>query len=95
MTVEFAPEAVEDLAVAVGYLRERNPAAAAAMADHVFAVIARLAAGEFDGPPCELRRTGERVHSWPVRPYRLYYRREGDTFLVLRLHHSARRPIVR
>jgi plasmid stabilization system protein ParE len=65
------------------------------MADHVFAVITSLAQGEFDGPECELRRTGERVRSWPVRPYRVYYRREADTFVVLRLHHAARRPIAR
>jgi plasmid stabilization system protein ParE len=93
--IALAPEAVEDLAAAVAYLYERNPQAAAEMADRVFAAIDSLAAREFDGPECELRRTGERVRSWSVRPYRLYYRREGDTFIVLRLHHSARRPIAR
>jgi hypothetical protein len=37
VSVAFAPEAVEDLAAAVEYLRERNPRAAAATADAVFA----------------------------------------------------------
>jgi len=93
--IAFAPEAVEDLAAAVEYLQERNPQVAAATADAILGVIDRLAAGEFDGPERALRITGERVRSWPVRPYRIYYRREGETLTVLRIHHSARRPISR
>ena len=95
MSVAFAPEAVEDLAAAVEYLRERNPRAAAATADAVFAAVDRLAAHEFEGPESELRTTGERVRSWPVRPYRIYYRRDGENLIVLRIYHSARRPISR
>jgi plasmid stabilization system protein ParE len=49
VSVAFAPEAVEDLAAAVEYLRERNPRAAEATADAVFAVIDKLAAREFEG----------------------------------------------
>jgi plasmid stabilization system protein ParE len=67
--IELAPEAVEDLAAAVAYLLERNPRAAATTADAVFAAIDKLAAHEFEGPARELRTTGERVYSWPVRPY--------------------------
>jgi len=93
--IELAPEAVEDLAAAVAYLLERNPRAAATTADAIFAAIDKLAAHEFEGPARELRTTGERVYSWPVRPYRIYYRREGETLVVLRIHHSARRPISR
>jgi plasmid stabilization system protein ParE len=95
VSVAFAPEAVEDLAAAVEYLRERNPRAAAATADAVFAAIDRLAAREFEGPESALRITGERVRSWPVRPYRIYYRRDGENLMVLRIYHSARRPISR
>jgi plasmid stabilization system protein ParE len=93
--IALAPEAVEDLAAVVEYLVERNPQAAAATADAVFSVVDKLASGEFDGPERELRSTGERVRSWPVRPYRIFYRREVDTLTVLRIHHSARRPISR
>ncbi|HEY2730215.1 MAG TPA: type II toxin-antitoxin system RelE/ParE family toxin [Polyangia bacterium] len=95
MKIAFAPEAVEDLAAAVVYRLERNPRAAATTADAVFGAIDKLAAHEFDGPARELRTTGERVHSWPVRPYRIYYSREEETLTVLRIHHSARRPISR
>lgn len=95
MTITFAPEAADDLAALVEYLHERNPQAALAMADGIFRLIERLAAKEFEGPECELRRTRERVRSWPVRPYRIYYRCEDDELVVLRIYHSARRPIVR
>jgi plasmid stabilization system protein ParE len=95
VSVAFAPEAVEDLAAVVEYLQERNPRAAVTTADAVFAVINKLAAREFEGPESELRKIGERVRSWPVRPYRIYYRRDGENLTVLRIYHSARRPISR
>ena len=95
MKIVFAPEAVEDLTAAIDYLGQRDPRAAASTADGVFGVIDRLAAREFEGPECELRRTRERVRSWPARPFRIYYRREGESFVVLRIYHSSRRPIAR
>jgi len=93
--IALAPEAVDDLAATIEYLQERNPLAAVARADAIFTVIDRLAAGEFEGPECRLRKTGERARSWPVRPHRIFYRREADTFVVLRIYHAARRPIVK
>ena len=95
MKVVLAPEAVDDLAAAIEYLNQRSPQAATTMADSVFRVIDRLAAHEFEGPECELRRTRERVRSWPARPFRIYYQREGDSLIVLRIYHSSRRPITR
>ena len=95
MTITLAPEAADDLAALVEYLHQRNPEAALATADGIFRVIDRLATKEFEGPECELRRTRERVRSWPMRPYRIFYRREDDALVVLRIYHSARRPIVR
>jgi plasmid stabilization system protein ParE len=93
--IEFAPEAVDDLAGAIEYLQERNPHAAAVTAGLVFDAIDKLAAGEFEGPERRLRTTGERVRSWPVPPYRIYYRREPEAFLVLRVHHGRRNPVAR
>jgi plasmid stabilization system protein ParE len=92
--IVLAPEAVDDLTALVDYLHLRNPQAALATADGIFRVIDRLAAQEFEGPECELRRTRDRVRSWPSRPYRIYYRREADSLVVLRIYHSARRPIA-
>lgn len=95
MKVQLAPEAVDDLTAAIEYLNEKSPRAAVAMANAVFEAIEKLAGKEFEGPERELRSTGERVRSWPVRPYRIYYRREAEVFVVLRIHHAARRPITR
>jgi hypothetical protein len=44
--IVFAPEAVDDLAAAIEYLNQRDPLAAAAIADGVFRLIDRLAARE-------------------------------------------------
>ncbi|HXT96157.1 MAG TPA: type II toxin-antitoxin system RelE/ParE family toxin [Polyangia bacterium] len=95
MKIVFAPESVEDLAAAAEYVQGRDPQVAVAMADNVFRVIDRLAAGEFEGPELELRRSGEKVRSWPSRPFRIHYRREGENLIVLRIYHSSRRPITR
>ena len=95
MKIVLAPEAVDDLAAAIEYLSERDPRAATTTADNVFHVIDRLATKEFEGPELELRRTGERVRSWPARPFRIHYRREGDSLVVLRIYRSSRRPITR
>jgi plasmid stabilization system protein ParE len=93
--ITLSPEAADDWSAAIAYLLERNPSAAAKMADRIHSVMVRLAAGEFDGPEHQLRRGGARVRSWPVPPFRLYYRRDPDAFVVLRVYHSARRPIGR
>jgi plasmid stabilization system protein ParE len=69
--IQLAPEAVDDLTAAIEYLHERNPGAALAMSAAVFDAIAKLAASAFEGPERQPRNTGERVRSWPVRPYRI------------------------
>ena len=60
----------------------------------IFDRIAQLAAGEIEGPESVLR-SGSRVRSWPVKPLRIYYQREADLFLVVRVYHQKRRPITR
>jgi plasmid stabilization system protein ParE len=42
-----------------------------------------------------LRRGGDKVRSWPAPPFRIYYRRESETLIVLRVYHSSRRPLAR
>jgi plasmid stabilization system protein ParE len=94
MRAVFSPQAIDDLAEAVVYLHARNPTAAERLCDRVFETIRRLADGEFDGPIQRLR-SGEQVRSWPVSPFRVYYTREVDRLLVLRVYHQARRPLTR
>ncbi len=55
-------------------------------------LVDRLADGELHGPAQNLR-SGEVVHSWPVPPCRLYYRRDETTLHIVRLYHQRRRPI--
>jgi plasmid stabilization system protein ParE len=96
LKVTLAPEAVVDWTSAVEYARARSSAAAATLNDRIHSTIVMLAAGELDGIEQTLRRDGSRVRSWPVPPYRIYYRRcEGDELLVLRVYHGAREPIAR
>jgi plasmid stabilization system protein ParE len=92
MSARFTPEAEEDLGALVAYLVERNPTAAAGLAERIFEVVTQLAEGHFDGPEQTLR-TGEAVRSWPVPPVRIYYQRTAGELWVLRVYHQARFPL--
>lgn len=93
MRVTFAPQAVEDLRIVVGYIAQHSPAAAERLADRVFELVDRLAEGAFDGPEYTLT-SGERVRSWPVVPLRIDYQRATDELRILRVYHQKREPIA-
>lgn len=93
MKVRYAPEAVADLEAAITYIRDRNPQAAADVANRVFDTIDALADRSIDGPE-QVLTTGEVVRSWPVHPFRLFYQRDSETLHVLRIHHHSRRPLT-
>jgi plasmid stabilization system protein ParE len=94
VTIHFSPEAETDFATVIGYLAERNPTAAAEHGRRIFAVIDKLAAGDFEGTE-QVLVTGEPVRSWAVPPVRIYYQRHPEGFWVIRIHHQARPPIAR
>jgi len=94
LRIVYAPKARADLQACVEHIAKDNPRAAASLADRVFALVDRLAAGEFDGPEHRLYN-GQLVRSWPVPPLRLYYQRLPKELRVLRIYHHARRPIAR
>ncbi len=94
MKIVWAPEAVEDLEAAVAYLHERNPEAANALAGAVFSLVERLASEPLEGP-VRVLRTGEKVNSWPLRPFRIYYQRDEAILRVVRVYHQRREPITR
>jgi plasmid stabilization system protein ParE len=94
VTVHFAPKAEADFAAVVGYLAERNPAAAADLGQRIVDIIDKLARKEFEGAEQTLT-SGDRVRSWPVPPVRIYYQRHADAFWVLRIYHQAQPPIVK
>jgi plasmid stabilization system protein ParE len=94
VSISFSPEAEVDLASAIEYLAERNRAAATELGDRVFAVLEKLARGDFEGPQQTLL-AGDVVRSWPVPPLRIYYQRRGRALWIVRLYHQARAPITR
>ena len=94
MSLSFSPEAEVDFANVIEYLAERNKTAANELGRRIFAILDKLARGDFEGPQ-ETLRSGELVRSWPVPPLRIYYRRRGDGLRIVRLYHQAQPPIVR
>jgi toxin ParE1/3/4 len=94
MRLVIAPRAFDDLAAAAGYVARDNPAAAGRLVDRVFEIIDLLAEGGLDGPLSKLR-SGIEVRSWPVPPLRIFYRREADTLIIVRIYHQSRRPLGR
>ena len=94
MKIRYSPEAAQDLLDVVEYFVPRNSPAAERLYEEVRALIRRIAAGELEGPEVKLR-TGARVRSWPVHPFRVYYQRSSTALLVVRIYHHARRPIER
>jgi plasmid stabilization system protein ParE len=93
LKVTYAEEAVAAIE-AITYLNERNPTAAAKLDAAITRCVERLAAKEFDGPVSRLR-SGAVVRTWGVRPFRLYYQRNREELLILRVYHQKRRPITR
>ena len=94
MTSRISKEAVEDLAAAVEYLAERNLRAAKQLVTGILDLAAQLDEGIFEGPEQKLR-SGMLVRSWPLPPYRIYYRRHDGVLEVMRVYHQARNPITR
>lgn len=94
MKVTYTEEAVADIVEAITFLNERNPTAAAKLDADIARCIERLANREFEGPVSRLRSDAV-VRSWGVPPFRIYYQRQSDELLILRVYHQARRPITR
>jgi plasmid stabilization system protein ParE len=93
MTVVVSPQARDDIDAAYHHLARDNPEAAAQLLARVAEIIGLLAAGGVEGRLVHLG-DGRAVQTWPIPPYRLYYRKSADTFQVVRLYHQARRPIA-
>ena len=94
MNVEFAAEAAEDLISALLYVAEHNPMAAETLRAKLLECVEQLAADEFEGREEHLA-SGQAVRSFPMRPYRIYYERRRDAFVVVRIYHQARHPITK
>lgn len=93
MTISLSRKATADLAELHRYVSRDSRSRADATVDRILNVLDMLAGG-VEGPEVRLTR-GQVIRSWPVPPYRIYYRRLKDRLQVVRIYHQARRPIER
>jgi plasmid stabilization system protein ParE len=92
--VVVTAKAEKDLVEACAYIAKDSPAAAHEFLARFDELTKMLASGVVEGPPVRLAG-GQEAHSWPLKPYRIYYRRRGGALEVLRIYHQACRPIER
>lgn len=90
MTVRWRQEAAADLDDILAYIAERNPAAAARVADRIAHSI---------GSITEYPRAGRRdedtgCHEWPVPglPLLIVYQLAGQTIDIVAVFHTSRDP---
>lgn len=92
MIVLVSPQARGDLKEAFDYIHKDNPSAADQVLARLVEMFGLLASGVVTGREVVLQ-DGRRVNTWPVPPYRIYYRKSADRLEVIRVYHQARRPI--
>lgn len=94
MKVIWSPEALEDIEQAIDYLAERSHQAAERLVTGILSRVELLATEPHEGPEHVLSN-GERVRGWPHPPFRIYYQRTPDAFVVVRVYHQRREPVTR
>lgn len=88
----FSPEAVTDVEDALTFVHERHPIAASRLRERLERALDDLAEGRFHGREVRLS-DGTTVHRWVCAPFVIYYQRDDATLAVVRILHSARKPI--
>lgn len=94
MTIVVSLRAQEDLRQLYTYIHRDNPNAADQILVRITEIIGLLASGAMTGKEVRLK-DGRLVHTWPVPPYRIYYRIVADQFQIVRVYHQARKSIER
>ena len=89
MKVLLSPDAEQDLTEACEFIARDSPAAAMRLLERFGEVTKTLAAGLIEGLEVTLS-DGRTAHSWPLPPYRIYYRRSETALEVLRVYHLDR-----
>lgn len=92
MKVVVAPPAAQDLQEAYDFIARDSVDAADRLLARLTHVFGLLASQIVVGRVVRLK-DGRAVSTWPVPPYRVYYRMSSDELHVLRVYHLARRPI--
>jgi len=90
MTVDWSPEAIDDLAALRAYISEDDPAAAQRVALRIIDAVESLLTDNPEmGRPGRVPGTRELVVPRP--PFIVPYRVRGSTLQILRVYHAARR----
>jgi toxin ParE1/3/4 len=94
MKIRLTDPARADLDSIALYVSSHYPAIAPQVERRIHLVIAHIAEWP-EAAPRVSQRTGVRVMPVGRYPYRIYYRVAGDIIEILRVRHTAQRPIVR
>jgi plasmid stabilization system protein ParE len=94
VTVRFLAAARRELASQLAYLNVVAPVAGPRLRAAVKYALELLEAGGVEGPELVLR-DGRHVRRWLVPPLTLFYVRENEGVLIVRVRHGAQRPIAR
>jgi plasmid stabilization system protein ParE len=92
MRVVLTRTAVKDLQDAYDYIASDSISAAENLLSQFDRAWELLESGIVRGRQSILK-SGDKVESWPLYPYRIYYLRLTDKIEVLRVYHLAREPI--
>ncbi len=92
MKVRVSESAQRDLQRACDYLAQDNASAAERLVTRFQEEIERLESGLIQ-PRRVVLKTGDEVQTWPVYPFRIYYRVEDDVLEVIHFRHMARESI--
>ena len=89
MQVKWLRRALENLAAQVEYIEQDNPSAASHVFEQIVDAVHQLALHPSMGRPGRVPGTRELVIA--NTPFLVPYRVKGDTVIVLRVFHGARR----
>ena len=95
MILQLTADALRDLAEYALFVAASDHVAAARETERLREDIKRFALLPADGRPVRIKGVKEPVRRWSLPPFIVYYKREPDKLIVLRIYHHARRPIER
>jgi len=90
--VSVAPLAAQDLKQAYEFIASRNRVAADRVLASIVETFGLLASKIVLGREVTLQG-GQKVRTWALPPYRIYYRLRGEDLQVVRVYHLSRRSI--
>ncbi|WP_394833208.1 type II toxin-antitoxin system RelE/ParE family toxin [Pendulispora rubella] len=95
MRVEFSASAQRDVEKHTAYLIERSSSSAARFVAELDGAFAHLLAHPPTGHRVALKQRKSHVRRWNIGDMGIFYDVRGEVLYVIRIRHSARRPITR